>query len=138
MSTKRILLAYAIAPLAGAITITATLLPFPLATLFFLPWIYVICFAIGVPGYLVIRLLPVKSIIIYILSGVAIGMIVALTFQAYYEIFSHVEIQPIVSNLVWLTVRTGLAGGVGFGVFWYFAVRTPNKKLRPAAVSGDD
>ena len=139
MSTKRILLGYATAPLAGAIT--ATLLPFPSLTLFVLPWIYVICFVIGVPLCSLIRAFPVSSLIVYIIYGVAIGMLVAPVIQVYYEYLSHGHVQPLVSNLAWLIVRTSLAGGVGFGVFWYIVVRTPNKRVqnddKPTAPASD-
>ena len=131
MSIKRILIGYTIAPLAAAVI--ATLLPYPSPMLLFLPWMYLICLVIGVPSCAIIRALPVNSIIIYIIYGVALGMLVAPGIQAYYEYFSHGHIQPLVANLVLLIVRTSLAGGVGLGVFWYIVVRTPNKRLQSDA-----
>ena len=90
---------------------------------------YFTALVVGIPACLVIRLLPTRSLAIYVLWGAAVGAILAPSFQLVLESYSHGHQHPEISSLVWQAIRAALAGGIGLGVFWFIAVRSPGSTV---------
>jgi hypothetical protein len=125
---SRVVLGYVVAPLAASLAAALILVVQDAQTISYLMrtivTLYVAAFALGAPVCFVIRLLPTRSLIVYILCGVAVGAIIAPAIQSYSDLFSHGHQLPAVASLVWQATRSALAGAVGLGVFWFIVVET--------------
>jgi hypothetical protein len=133
MGNSRVILGYAVAPLAASLAAVLILVVHDAQAISFLVEaivsLYLAAFVLGAPVCFVIRLLPTRSMIIYILCGIAVGAILAPAIQIYSNLFSHGHQHPGVASLVWQATRAAFAGGVGLGVFWFIVVRSPNRTV---------
>jgi len=139
-----IVLGYVCAPLAAAAAslsvelmsevLSGRSIPNPRGLPEWFLYLYVVCFVVGLPFLLILRLLRVRSAVAFLLCAIALAAAATPFMQMFVEVLSHGHARP--SGMYWKFILANVATLTGTVVFWLIAVRSPNPTVEPTRVDG--